>query len=120
MNIDITGLKFNLTPTIKEYVEKKLLHLQKFYNNKITEARVVLEVKDGHHRHGEINFCEIILRIPGQKDVFIREREDDMYKSINRAVDRAEKELKKIKGRTKISSQKLRKLKEYLIKRFLK
>jgi len=113
LNIDITGLKFDLTPTIKEHVEEKILHLERFYDDKITEARVALEVDDGHHRHGKVNGCQIILRIPGQKDVFARVWTDDMHKSINRAAGEAERELKKIKQKqAEVNKEEIRRIKE--------
>lgn len=113
MNIDITGLKFNLTPTVKEHVKEKLLHLERFYDDKITEARVVLEIDDGHHRHGKVNGCQIIMRIPGQKDVFVKEWSDDMHKSINQAANESERELKKLKDKlTEIKEAEIREMKE--------
>lgn len=112
MNINITAKKFELTPSIKEYVEERIEGMSKFFD-KITEARVILEVDDGHHKHGDVNKCEIILRVPGQKDVFAEEWTDEMHKSINQATSEAERELKKVKDKLFGRDDKeLRKLKE--------
>lgn len=113
MNINISAKKFELTPTIKEHVEERVHNFSRFFDDKITEVRVTLEVDDGHHSHGKVNRCEIIARVPGQKDVFVEEWGEDMYKSINQAADIAEKELKKIKEKiSEIDDKELRNLKE--------
>lgn len=113
MNIDITAKKFELTPTIKEHVEEKVQNFSRFFDDKITEARVTLEVDDGHHRHGKINRCEIIARVPGQKDVFVEVWTEDMHGSINQAAEIAEKELKKIKEKIgELDEEEIRRLKE--------
>lgn len=112
MNIDITAKKFDLTPSIKEYVLERVEGLSRFFD-KITEVRVILEVDDGHHRHGKINRCEILVRVPGQKDVFVEEWTEEMHKSINEATGEAERELKKVKDKLyRRDDKKLRKLKE--------
>lgn len=113
MNINITAKKFELTPTIKEHVEERVHNFSRFFDDKITEARVTLEVDDGHHSHGKVNRCEIIARVPGQKDVFVEVWTEDMHRSINQAADIAEKELKKIKDKLgELDEESLRKLKE--------
>ena len=113
MNIDITAKKFELTPTIREHVEEKVQNFPRFFDDKITEVKVTLEVDDGHHSHGKINRCEIIARVPDQKDVFVEVWTEDMHRSINQAADIAEKELKKIKDKLgELDEESLRKLKE--------
>ena len=112
MNIDITAKKFDLTPSIKEYVETRVGGMSRFYD-KVTEARVILEVDDGHHQHGDINKCEILLRVPGHNDIVAKEWTDDMHKSINKTAGEAERELKKAKDKTlRRDDRELRRLKE--------
>ncbi|MCL5093842.1 MAG: ribosome-associated translation inhibitor RaiA [Patescibacteria group bacterium] len=99
MNIDITARKFKLTPSIETYANEKVSKLSKFQSN-ITEIRVILEVDDGHHRHGRNNGCEIIIHTPREhKEFFARTWTDDMHKSINQAVSEMEKELMTHKGK---------------------
>lgn len=113
MNIDITGVKFELTDSLKEHVSEKMSHMTRFFDDKITQAKVVLEVDDGHHKHGKIYGSEIIIRVPGQKDVFTKAWTEDMHRSINEACEEAEIELKKIKDRGNlVDDEKIRKIKE--------
>lgn len=113
MNINITAKKFDLTPTIREHIEERMENLSRFFDDKITESRAVLEVDDGHHRHGRINGCEVVVRIPGQKDVFVREWTEDMHKAINQVMDEVERELKERKDKiTQLNNKELRRLKE--------
>lgn len=113
MNIDITAKKFDLTDSLRTFVEKKLNQLLKF-DGKITEVRAILEVDDGHHRHGRINGCEIILHTGiTREELVTRDWQEDMHTAINNSVNAMEVELKKHKGKhSSIDQEGLRRLKE--------
>ena len=85
----------NLDPSdqLKEYVSNKLNRLDKLLDNP-AEAQVVLSVEKFRH------YTEI--RLTGDRlNVVCREKSNDMPSSIDLALDKLEKQLKKQKAKTK-------------------
>jgi putative sigma-54 modulation protein len=81
----------NLEPSdpLKSYVKNKLEKLDKFLDNP-AEANVVLSVEKIHH------IAEI--KLTGDRlNVNCREKTGDMYSSIDKALDKLEKQIKKSK-----------------------
>lgn len=104
MNIQITARNINLTDAIRQYAEKKVSKLEK-YSDHITEASVLLEVQKNVHS------VEVLLSAKG---VFMKglEKSEDLYASIDLAVDKIEKQL--IKYKEKLQSKKIQD-KDYVI-----
>lgn len=98
MNIQITARNINLTDAIRQYAEKKVSKLEK-YSDHITEASVLLEVQKNVHS------VEVLLSAKG---VFMKglEKSEDLYASIDLAVDKIEKQL--IKYKEKLQSKRFR------------
>lgn len=115
MQIQITGKGMELTESIKEYTEKKISGLDKFYD-KIIRAKVVVGVENHHHLKGQIFICECKLEVPGN-DLFASKNEKDLYKAIDKVRDYLENELKKHKvhqrEKDKKDKRKVRDSKEY-------
>lgn len=99
MQILITGKNIELTDAIKDYVEKKISGLDKFYN-KIIRAVVTVGMESHHHQKGDIFICECKLEIPGN-DLFASNNEKMLYKAIDKVRDYLEGELKKHKAKTR-------------------
>ena len=89
MNIKVTGKNIEITDSIREYIEKKAEKLEKF-EGKNTEINVVCSVER------EEQIVEIQINHDGE---FIRipEKNQDLYASIDLAMDRAERQLRKDK-----------------------
>jgi len=104
-----------LTDAIKDYIEKKIGTLDKFYD-KILKADVKVGKESDHHLKGEIFICECKLDVPGV-DLFASKNEKNLYKAIDKVRDYLEGELKKHKilQREKIKKDKrqVRAEKEY-------
>lgn len=117
MQVIIRSIGIDLTDAIKDYVEKKISSLDKFYD-KILKAEVKVGKLSDHHQKGEIFICECKLDIPGN-DAFVSKTEKDLYKAIDKVKDHLEEELKKSKVlmREKIKKDKrlVRATKEYNI-----
>lgn len=115
MNIIITGKGMDLTEAIKDYVEKKIGGLEKFYDQ-ILKADVKVGKESEHHLKGEVFACECRLDVPGV-DLFASKNEKNLYKAIDKVRDYLEGELKKHKilQREKIKKNKrlVRAEKEY-------
>lgn len=117
MQTQITGKNIDLTDAIKDYVDKKMSALNKFYNENIIRAEVVLGVNSDHHQKGDKFFAECKLDVPG-KNLFALEEEDSLYKAIDKIRDYLELELKKYKLKQRVSEKDkkiTRKTKEYEI-----
>jgi ribosomal subunit interface protein len=86
-----------LTQAIKEYVFEKVDGLEKFFSG-VLQADVEVGKTSRHHQKGDVFFCEMNLSVP---KTLLRSREemDDLYKAINKAKDRMQRELKKYKGK---------------------
>lgn len=104
MQIQITGKNLELSQSIKDYVDKKMTALNKFYNEKIIRAEVVLGVNSDHHQKGNKFFAECKLDVPG-KNLFAIKEEDSLYKAVDKIRDYLELELKKYKLKQRVQSK---------------
>lgn len=93
MNIEITARHFDLTPELREHVENEVERLTKFFEN-IISSEVILDVEK--YRQS----AEIKIRV--YKEVITAKSDsDDMYASIEMAIDKIKAQLKKYKGKLK-------------------
>ncbi|MFH2036089.1 MAG: ribosome-associated translation inhibitor RaiA [Candidatus Zixiibacteriota bacterium] len=93
MNIKITARHFDLTPELKEYVEREIEGLTKYFEQ-IISSEVILDVEKYRQN------VEIKLKV--YKEVITAKADsDDMYASIEMAVDKVKARLKKYKGKLK-------------------
>ncbi len=93
MIIEITARHFDLTPELKEYVEREIDGLTKFFEN-IISSEVILDVEKYRQ------YVEIKLKV--YKEVITAKADsDDMYASIEMAIDKVKSRLKKYKGKLK-------------------
>ena len=92
MGIVVSGQNVDITPALKEYAEKKLKKLHKFFEDREVEIEVVLKVQR------ELHVADITVQVGG---LLVRGegKTDDMYASINVAVDRIERQIRKYKTR---------------------
>lgn len=91
MRINITARRFKLSDDLKLYTEKTVHRLKKYYEP-IIDVDIILswEKKD--------RIAEINISVYGTF-LTAHERSDDMRKSIDRAVDKLERQLKKYKDK---------------------
>jgi len=89
MRIKFTARHYKSSPRLKEYAEKEVMKLEKFYDG-IISCEVVLDYQK------DIQIAEIQTTVYGQK-LTVREKSDDIYKSIDKAVEKMERQLKRYK-----------------------
>lgn len=92
MNIKIRSINFEITPTIDDYVSKKISSLDKFLevsDGSICEVEIGRTTK--HHNSGDIFRAEINLTQPGAKQVYAVAEEEDLYTAIDIVRDEAER-----------------------------
>lgn len=101
MRISIIAKNMELTPALKEMIEKKISKLDKYFEPKV-EARAKLTVqKNRHIFEVTIPFNGVILR--GE------EASEDMYKSIDIVEEKLERQIRKQK--TKLARRNVESLK---------
>jgi len=91
MNITTTARHYQLTPALKDYAESKVLQLKKYFDN-IAMAHIVFELEK--YRHA----VEVTLHVNG-KDFNGREVSEDMYASVDRVVEKLERQIRSYKGK---------------------
>lgn len=92
MNISIVGKQFELTDSIKEYVDNAIDGLLK-YSLDIISVRAVISADEKHGKKGfDIDF---VINLAGKNSVVIRHKDKDLYAAIDLAIDRASKVLRR-------------------------
>ncbi len=89
----ITARHFDLTPEMRERAESDIDGLSRYFDN-IISAELVLDT-ERHRRKAELRVKVHNNSITGTSET------DDMYASINEAVDKVKAQLKKYKGKLK-------------------
>ena len=90
----LSGRNVDITDAMRDYVEEKLTRLDRF-SDQITDARVVLTVRDVRDA-GRRNRVEVQLNVHGGI-IRAEEHHADMYAAIDRASDVLERQLRKFK-----------------------
>lgn len=91
MDYNIRGHNIEVTKALREYVEKKLSRVEKYFDTDPTSAAsVVMSVLRGEHK------VEVTIPFPG---VLLRAEETsaDMYASIDLVVEKLERQIRKYK-----------------------
>ena len=92
----VRGKNIEITPSLREYVEKRVGKIEKYFDN-VGEITVLLTVSKGRHI--------VEVTVPVQGGVLLRGEEAtmDMYTSIDLVVDKLERQIRKQK--TKLSKK---------------
>ncbi len=102
MKINIQSTGFELTPTIREMVEKKVGSLEKLLKRfeKESEAIAAVEVSrtTKHHRHGDVFYAEINLSVAG-KLIRAENHNIKLQAAIDMAKDTIKQEILRFKER---------------------
>ena len=91
MNINIRGKNVQVTPALKEHVEKRIGKMGRFFDT-VLEIQVTLSVEKDRHK------VEVTMPLNGY---LLRGEEEtgDMYASIDLVIDKLEKQAEKYKTR---------------------
>lgn len=92
MEVKILGKNMDLTDALRQYAEKKVAKIGKFFVQEPLEAQVSLGLERGLH------IVDVTISING---LLLRgeEKTGDMYASIDGAVDKIERQIRKYKTR---------------------
>ena len=91
MRINITARRFKLSEEIKRFTDDEVRRLKKYYEP-ILDVDIILSWEK------QDRIAEVNISVYGSV-LTAHERSEDMRKSITRAVDKLERQLKKYKGR---------------------
>lgn len=102
MNLNIKTTNTSLTPAIKDYLEKKVMMLDKIVDFSRDDVLVQVELgKTTHHHHkGDVFRAEINLSIGGHFFRAVSEM-DDLYAAIDDVKDQLSQEVKSSKAKHK-------------------
>lgn len=90
MKYDITGRHLEVTPALRAHVETQLDKAEGAFDGKPATAHVVIEVERGRNR------AEVVIN--WRSDVLKGETVDaDMYNAISMAIEKVEKQARKLK-----------------------
>jgi len=92
MKIQVKGKNMEVTPALKEYVEKRIGKIEKYFEGELREATVTLIVEK------EMQRVEVTIPLNGY---ILRGEEEtsDMYTSIDNVVEKLERQVRKYKTR---------------------
>ncbi|MBN2055356.1 ribosome-associated translation inhibitor RaiA [bacterium] len=91
MQVTITARHMQMTDALREYAEQKVRRITKYLDS-IIDAKVILSVEKYRH------IAEVTIRANGIK-INGEEQTEDMYSSIDKVMDKIERQLRKHKGR---------------------
>lgn len=96
MNLLITGHHLDLTPPLRQYVEEKIGHVTRQFDN-VIEAEVILAL-EGTTEKGRRQRAELNLRVPG--DTLHAEcYAQDLYAAIDMMVEKMDRQMSRYKGK---------------------
>ena len=98
MQVNITFRGIESTESLKSHLEDRVTHLEKYFDRAI-DAQAVLSLE----RY--LQNADITIHA-GQYVLRGRVKSEDMYKSIDEAIDKIEKQLKRYKGRMRATQLK--------------
>lgn len=92
MEITIKGKNVEVTKALRDYAEKKVSKIQRFFEGDMIDAQVTMGIEKGLH------IVEVTMQING---LLLRgeEKTGDMYASVDGAVDKIERQIRKYKTR---------------------
>ncbi|HHW55640.1 MAG: ribosome-associated translation inhibitor RaiA [bacterium] len=94
MRITVKGKNIAVTPALRQYVEKKLSKLERYFEN-IDEAIATLSVEKERH------IVEVTVPLNGGMLLRGEEETNDMYASVDLVMEKLERQIEKYK--TKIA-----------------
>jgi putative sigma-54 modulation protein len=92
MDITVTGRHVSVTPAIEEYARKKISNIHIDFP-RILDAHFILEVDKFRQR------AEVILHCGNHIHIEASDTHEDLYAAIDKAVDKAERQIRKYKTR---------------------
>jgi putative sigma-54 modulation protein len=100
MRIDIHSSKFELTESLRDYIERRVQFAFNWAYDKLPQVHFRLNDVNGP-KGGVDKVCRIQIPIAGANPVVVEEIQADMYVAIDRAVERASRTMSRRIQRTR-------------------
>ena len=100
MKTIITGRNVSLSEALKNHVESKLSKFDKFFRSDI-EAQITLSHSKRNNK--KVQVIEITIPLKNDAAIRVQEESEDMYASVDMAVDKLSKQI--IKHKTKLEKR---------------
>jgi putative sigma-54 modulation protein len=94
MQLSTTFRHMEASQAVREYAEEKLDKFKKYFSRELVGAHAVFSVERNHNHTAEFS-----LTLPNGLAVQARETTEDMYSSIDLAVARIERQVRKWKDK---------------------
>ena len=94
MNISITARGGKASDRLKKYITDRIGRKQKLFND-VIETEVILSYEK------LTQIAELKLKVDN-KSIFIREKSDDIYKSIDQAFDNSERQIRRYREKIRV------------------
>jgi putative sigma-54 modulation protein len=94
MQLSTTFRHMEASPAVREYAEDKLDKIRKYFSRQLLGAHAVFSVERNHNHTAEFS-----LTLPSGLAIQARETTEDMYSSIDLAVARIERQVRKWKDK---------------------
>ena len=91
MHLKVTGHHVDITPALRDYLKNKLDRLERHFDQ-VTNAHCILTVEKLQHK------AEARVNVSGGT-LFADAIESDMYAAIDSAVEKAERQLRKLRDK---------------------
>jgi len=104
MDIQFTARHFKARGSLKNYAIGEIERLKKFYDG-IVSADIILSYENTRN---SVKVAEINLKVFGKHLVAV-EKSDDFFKSVDYAVEKLERQLKKYKDKHRVEKYRQRK-----------
>lgn len=92
MQVTVIGRHMDVPPELRDYVEKKLDKLPRFYD-RVMMIEVIVE-----HDQNQ-NSVEIVVSVAKHREFVAQESSDDLYASFDICLDKIERQLRRHKDR---------------------
>lgn len=89
MELNITGHHVEITPALKDYINNKLIRLERHFDN-LTDINCILSVEKLEHK------AEAKINVSGGT-LFADSVAEDMYAAIDGLIDKLDRQVKKHK-----------------------
>lgn len=93
MRLDITGRHVDITPTIRQLIDRRLARLERMLNESAISAQVILTKEKYRHR------SEVIVHARGERTLESRGEGTSWAVSLREAADKIEQQAQKVKGK---------------------
>jgi len=101
MRHNIKTTDFSMTPAIKDHIEKRMTHLNKFVNPNHADlpmCYVEIGKTTNHHKSGDLFRAEFTVYI-GSKSLRAEAVEEDLYAALDKITEEMTEELKSMKDK---------------------